>query len=144
MDVWCSSCWEQFRVGAEYPWSFLPSKKSRAHDSEAKKTKGRYVITQNHHKIRFATAHMYLASSMSNFCSSLLHTCHVGSCLVLARQTWASQKLTSATHSLINFPAIVSHDYSAISMALNNILCPKKLSIQRVYVAVACFDSRQQ
>ena len=45
------------------------------------------------------------------------------------------------SNSLINFPAIVSH-YSVISLALNNIFCPKKLSIQRV--AVARFDSRQQ
>ena len=38
----------------------------------------------------------------------------------------------------------MSHDYSVISLALNNIFCPKKLSIQRVYIAVARFDSRQQ
>ena len=62
MDVWCSSCWVQFRVGAEYPGHLCHEKKSLAHDSEAKKTerkktKGRYVITQIHHKVRFATAH---------------------------------------------------------------------------------------
>ena len=75
--------------------------------------------------------------------TSLLHTaiCHVGFCLVLARQTWPCRKLTSATHSLINFPAIVSHDYSVISLALNNIFCPKKLSIQRVYTC--CLESRK-
>ena len=89
--------------------------------------------------------HAYIrpaSNSMFNFCSSLPHTaiCHVGSCLVLARQTWPSRKLTSATHSLINFPAIVSHDYSVISLTLNNISCPTKLSIQRVYTCCRSFS----
>ena len=35
-----------------------------------------------------------------------------------------------STITLINFPAIVSHDFSIISLALNNIFCPKKLSIR--------------
>ena len=48
------------------------------------------------------------------------------------------------SNSLINFPAIVSHDYSVISLALNNIFCPKKFYIQPVYLAVTRFDSRQQ
>ena len=81
MDVRCSSCWVQFRGDAEYP-GHLCHKKIRAHDtahdSEAKKNgekenkkkirhnsgspqdqvcHGTYVITQVHHKIRFATAH---------------------------------------------------------------------------------------
>ena len=38
----------------------------------------------------------------------------------------------------------MSHDYSVISLALNNIFCPIIMSIQRVYLAVACFDSQQQ
>ena len=63
--------------------------------------------------------------------------------LVLASFWQAKNSLPPHTGSLINFPAIVSHDYSVISLALNNIFCPKKLSIQRVYVAVARFDSPQ-
>ena len=88
---------------------------------------------------------MCSTSSLSNVCSSLLHSNLPCWFLPRSGQTdVGKQKLTSATHSLINFPAIVSHDYSVIALALNNIFCPKKLSIQRVYVAVARFDSRQQ
>ena len=47
-------------------------------------------------------------------------------------------------NSLINFPSTVSRDYSVISLVLNNIFCSNKLSIQRVYLAVARFDLRQQ
>ena len=65
--------------------------------------------------------------------------CHVGSCLVLAKP-----QNSLPSNSLINFPAIVSHDYSVISLALNNIFCPKKLSIRRVYLAVASQNERQQ
>ena len=84
-------------------------------------------------------------SLMFNFCSSLLHSNLPCWFLPGSGQTDLDKpKITSATHSLINFPAIVSHDYSVISLALNNIFCPTKLSIQRVYVAVARFDSRQQ
>ena len=38
----------------------------------------------------------------------------------------AKNSLLPHTHSSINFPAVVSHDYSVISLALNNIFCPKK------------------
>ena len=62
-------------------------------------------------------------------------------------QTWMVQNRAEnslPSNSLINFPAIVSHDYSVISLALNYICFPKKLSIRRVYLAIARFDSRQQ
>ena len=65
--------------------------------------------------------------------------CHVGLCLVLARP-----QNSLPLNSLINFSAIVSHYYSVISLALNNIFCPKKLSISCVYLAVACLGSWQQ
>ena len=64
---------------------------------------------------------------------------------VLGSAVYGPAHVSLTSNSLINFPAIVSHDYSVISLALNNIFCPKKLSIQRVYVAVASQnDSRQQ
>ena len=70
-------------------------------------------------------------------------------CSFLPRSGYTSMKQNQAenslpSNSLIIFPATVSHDYSVISLALNNIFCPKKLSIRRVYFAVALFDSRQQ
>ena len=57
--------------------------------------------------------------------------------------TTSGRKLTSAKQ-FNQFSAIVSHDYSVTLLALNNIFCPKKLSIQRVYLVVARFDQRQQ
>ena len=89
----------------------------------------------------------FMTSSMFNFRSSLLH--NNPQCWFFPRsgQTSTVQhqaKNSLLSNSLINFPAIVSHDYSAISLALANIFCPKKLSIQCKYLAVARFDSQQQ
>ena len=47
-------------------------------------------------------------------------------------------------HSSANCPVIVSIDFCVILLAMNNISCPKKLSIRRVYPAVARFDSWQE
>ena len=72
--------------------------------------------------------------------------CHVGYCLVLGRPSIVQNQAENSLppNSSIDFPATVSHDYSVILLGLNNIFCPKKLSVRRVYLAVVSFDSRQQ